>query len=71
MASAIQPFNWALQSRGGGDMKHVPSLQRYVELKIYCRRNPSDPWELDAIDLAIPTVAVALFLISGEFRKVL
>ena len=29
------------------------------------------PWELDAIDLAIPTVAVALFLISGEFRKVL
>lgn len=39
--------------------------------KIYCRRNPSDPWELDAIDLAIPTVAVALFLISGEFRKVL
>ena len=39
--------------------------------KIYCRRNPSDPWELNAIGLAIPTVAVALFLISGEFRKVL
>lgn len=39
--------------------------------KIYCRRNPSDPWELNAIGLAIPTVAVALFLLSGEFRKVL
>ena len=39
--------------------------------KIYCRRNPSDPWELNAIGLAIPTVAVALFLLSGEFRQVL
>ena len=39
--------------------------------KIFCRRNPSDPWELNDIDLAIPTVAVAFFLISGEFRKAL
>ena len=45
--------------------------QRIQAEKIYCRRNPSDPWELNAIGLAIPTVAVALFLISGEFRKVL